>query len=447
MASPSRFQRILKLLALHRPELRAWAMYDWAITGFYAVVVVTVFPIYFSDVAAPHLSDQQATQRLGFLTTAALISAGVVAPILGALTDYLAVKKRLLGTFAGLGVAAVAGMYFIHEGDLVLASILFIIANVGVNASVVFYDALLPHIARREEIDRVSTAGFAVGYLGATLILVATLVLLLQPQWFGFSEGSLTPVRLSFLGVALWWGVFTIPLLLRVPEPPLEVDEEDIGVTEAIHKGLVGLKRTFGEVRGYRHAFLFLIAFLIYNDGISTIIRMATIYGRELQFEQELLIGAIILVQVVGIPCSFLFGIVADRVGTKATLLFGLFVYAVISVFAYFMTNATHFLILAAMVGLVQGGTQALSRSLFASMIPRYLSGRFFGFFAVFERFSGIAGPFVFAMVSAYFDSSRPGILSIILFFIVGAIILLFVDVDEGRAKARQAEKEAEELL
>ncbi len=415
-------------------------MYDWAITGFYAVIVVAVFPIFFQDVAASEYPDAVATQQLATITAIALTIAAAIAPVLGAITDYIAAKKKLLGTFAGVGVAAVAGMYFIQEGDLVLASILFIIANIGANGSVIFYDAILPHIASEEEVDRVSSAGFAVGYCGATLILVFTLILVLYPGLFGFPEGSDLPVRLAFVGVALWWMVFSIPLLINVPEPPLKVDDPDIGVVDATRMGLVGLGRTFKRLRGYRHAFLFLVGFFIYNDGISTIIRMASAYGREIGLEQGLLMGAIILVQIVAIPCTLLFGMLAGRLGTKPTIFIGLFVYMIISILGYFMTTGAHFIALAAMVGMVQGGTQALSRSLFASMIPRFESGRFFGFFAVFERFSGILGPAVFSLVGLTADTSRPAILSIIAFFIIGGIILYFVDVDEGRRVAREAE-------
>ena len=416
-------------------------MYDWAITGFYAVIVVAVFPIFFQDVAASEYPDAVATQQLATITAIALTIAAAIAPVLGAITDYIAAKKKLLGTFAGVGVAAVAGMYFIQEGDLVLASILFIIANIGANGSVIFYDAILPHIASEEEVDRVSSAGFAVGYCGATLILVFTLILVLYPGLFGFPEGSDLPVRLAFVGVALWWMVFSIPLLINVPEPPLKVDDPDIGVVDATRMGLVGLGRTFKRLRGYRHAFLFLVGFFIYNDGISTIIRMASAYGREIGLEQGLLMGAIILVQIVAIPCTLLFGMLAGRLGTKPTIFIGLFVYMIISILGYFMTTGAHFIALAAMVGMVQGGTQALSRSLFASMIPRFESGRFFGFFAVFERFSGILGPAVFSLVGLTADTSRPAILSIIAFFIIGGIILYFVDVDEGRRVAREAEE------
>ena len=453
MKLPDGMYSLLKTLGLHRRELRAWAMYEWAITGFYAVMLVALFPIYFESVAAANYDGAlTATQLYALLTTVALSTAAFISPILGAITDYIAVKKRLLATFASLGVVAVAGMYFIHEGDLVLASILFIAANIGANTSRLFYDAILPHIASEEEMDRVSTAGWAVGYMGATIILVLVLILVLQPEWFGFAADSTLPARLSFLGVALWWGSFTIPLLRVVDEPPLKIEETDLPVRQAVRLGLQDLKRTFERLRTYRNAFIFLVAFFIYNDGIGTIIRMAAAYGSELGIEQWVVMGSVVLVQVVAIPFTFLFGYLAGKIGTKPAIFIGLFVYMGISVLGFFMTHALHFAALAFLVGMVQGGTQALSRGLFASMIPRFESGQFFGFYAVFERFSGIFGPAVFAAVGLAAgamgmdaESSRPAILAVILFFIIGAVLLTYVDVDEGRQVARDAERKLAE--
>jgi UMF1 family MFS transporter len=218
-------------------------------------------------------------------------------------------------------------------------------------------------------------------------------------------------------------------------------------VSEAVRMGLQRLRGTFGELRGYRQAFLMLLAFLIYNDGIGTIIRMAAIYGAEIGIEQGALVGSIMIVQIVGIPFTFLFGAIAGRMGTKNALFIGLVVYMGISVLGYYMTTAFHFMILAFLVGMVQGGTQALSRSLFASMIPRSKSGEFFGFFAVFEKFAGIFGPAIFAAMIYFTGSSRSAILSIILFFVVGGAILMMVDVDEGRKIARKVDRETDARL
>jgi MFS transporter, UMF1 family len=314
----------------------------------------------------------------------------------------------------------------------------------------VFYEALLPHIARPGEIDRISTAGYALGYLGGGVLLALNLAWIQRPDWFGLPSGpdltpsqATLPVRLAFVSVAVWWVLFSLPLFRRVAEPPATIEPDETVAGNPVVTAFTRLAETFRELRSYRHAFLMLLAFLIYNDGIQTIIKMATAYGTELGIGQSALIAAILLVQFVGIPCSFLFGILAGRIGAKRALFLGLLAYAAISVLGYFMRTAAHFFVLAGLVGLVQGGTQALSRSLFASMIPQHKSGEFFGFFSVFEKFAGIFGPLIYAGTIALTGSSRNAILSVIAFFAVGAVLLSRVDVKAGQRAARASDREA----
>lgn len=447
MTSNSDNRGLLDRLGLNRPELRAWAMYDWANSAMVTTIVAAVFPIFYYNVAGSGLPEGEATFRFSLATTIGLVIVALIAPLLGAIADFTAMKKKLLAVFLVLGAASAGCMFLIHEGDWLLASVLFILANVGAGASFVFYDSLLPHIASSEEVDRVSTAGYALGYLGGGILLAANLAWISFPESFGLPSGpDLTmdeaslPARLAFLSVAVWWLLFSIPLFLRVPEPPRALESDESTRDRAVRVAFTRLLETFRELRSYKHAFLMLIAFLIYNDGIGTIVKMATIYGTELGIPQEAMILAILVVQFVGIPFTFLFGGLAGRIGAKTAIFIGLLAYAGISVLGYYMTNATHFLILAGLVGVVQGGTQALSRSLFASMVPRHKSGEFFGFFAVFEKFAGIFGPAIFALALVLTGSSRGAILSIILFFIGGAALLFKVDVDEGRRVAREAE-------
>ncbi len=430
---------ILERLGLHRPELRAWAMYDWANSAFMVTIVTAVFPIYFSSVAAADLDPATASFRFAVTTTVALTFVAVLAPVLGALADFAGIKKKMLGACVGLGVVATACMYFIQQGDWVLAALLFAFANIGVTSSLVFADSLLPHIASPAELDRVSTAGYALGYLGGGLLLVVNLAWIQAPEAFGLSGAELAS-RLSFVSVAIWWLGFSIPLFRKVSEPvrTLEADEHAGG--SAIRASFVRLGETLRELRGYRQAFLMLLAFLVYNDGIGTIIRMATTFGTEIGLEQGDLITAVVLVQFVGVPFAFVFGQLAARIGAKRAIFLSLVVYTVISVLAYGMTTATEFYALALLVGMVQGGSQALSRSLFASMVPRHKSAEFFGFFGVFEKFAGIVGPGVFAVMIALTGSSRGAILSLITFFVVGGLLLSRVDVEEGRAAARRAD-------
>jgi UMF1 family MFS transporter len=422
-------------------------MYDWAASSMQTTVMVAVFPIYFVKVAGAGLAGGGATQRLATVNTIALVIIALASPVLGAVSDYGGNKKRFIAAFMAVGAAAVAGLFFVHTGDLTLGSWLFVLALIGVAGSFVFYEALLPHIARGGELDRVSTAGYALGYVGGGILLALNLAWIQKPAWFGLPAGpgldesaATLPARLAFLSVAVWWLVFSIPLFRRVPEPPPRLEPDEQKGQSPVRMAFVRLAETFRELRGYRQAFLMLLAFLIYNDGIQTIIKMATAYGTELGIDQSALIGAILLVQFVGIPCSFLFGMLAGRIGAKRALFLGLLAYTAISILGYYMKTAAHFYVLAGLVGMVQGGTQALSRSLFASMVPQHKSGEFFGFFSVFEKFAGIFGPLIFAGTIAATGSSRNAILSVIGFFAVGAAILAFVDLDAGRREALAAD-------
>jgi UMF1 family MFS transporter len=441
---------LLTRLGLDRPELRAWAMFDWATSSVQTTIMVAVFPIYFVKVAGAGLPEGGATQRLATVNSIALVIIALVSPVLGAISDYSATKKRFIAGFVALGAVTTAALWTVHTGDLALASWLFVLVLVGAAGCFVFYESLRPHIAAPHEIDRVSTAGYALGYVGGGLLLALNLAWIQRPDWFGLPSGpgltedqATLPARLAFVSVAIWWVIFAIPLFRRVPEPPPRIEPDERRGENPMRVAFVRLGETFHELRGYRQAFVMLLAFLIYNDGIQTIIKMATAYGTEIGIGQSALIGAILVVQFVGIPCSFLFGAVAGRIGAKRALFLGLLAYTAISILGYFMRTATHFYILAGLVGMVQGGTQALSRSLFASMIPPHKSGEFFGFFSVFEKFAGIFGPLIFAGTIAATGSSRNAILSIIGFFAVGAALLALVDVAEGQRAAREAEARA----
>lgn len=438
---------LLERLALHRPEMRAWAMYDWANSAMVTTIIAAVFPIYFHNVAAANLPEGVAMQRFALATTLGLALIAVISPVLGAIADFTAARKRFLGGFLAVGCLATASMFFIHRGDWLLALALFVLANIGAAGSFVFYDSLLPHVARPKEMDRLSTSSYALGYLGGGLLLTLNLAWILKPGLFGLPAGehltdvqSTLPARLAFVSVALWWFGFSIPLLRRVPEPPRFLESDERLDMKAARAAITRIGETVRELRGYRQAFLMLLAFLIYNDGIGTIIRMAVIYGAEIGIGRNALIAAIVLVQFVGIPFALLFGAAAGRIGAKRSVLIGLVVYIGISVLAFFMRTVTHFFALAILVGMVQGGTQALSRSLFASMIPRHKSAEFFAFFAIAEKFAGIFGPALFAIVIMLTGSSRNAIVSVIVFFVVGGLLLLKVNEEEGRRVARAAD-------
>ena len=424
--------RLLSRVGLVTPEQRAWAWYDWANSVYFTTVITAVFPSFFSTYAAAGLEPAQATARYGLITTASVLVVAIASPVLGALADHSGIKKKLLAMFMAIGVVACASMVFITEGDIALASALFFIGNIGVSGSLVFYDSLLPHVARPEETDRVSAAGYAMGYVSGGVLLLVNLAWILQPERFGF-DSTVSAIRASFVAVAVWWAVFSLPLFRKVPEPrPPQGGHHGIDIGAAFGR----LARTFREIRKYRHAFLMFVAMLLYQDGIQTIIRMAGVYGAEVGIDQTSQIAAFVMVQFVGIPFAVLFGALGHRLGTKRCIFIAIAVYALATVLAFFMTSAVHFFILAFMIGTVQGGAQALSRALFARLIPRDRTSEFFGFFAVAERFATVFGPAIFTISVMMTGNSKSAILAILGLFVAGAAVLSMVDEEEGMRAA-----------
>jgi len=416
----------------------SWCMYDWANSAFATTIMAAVLPAYYSAVAGATLGKTTASSYWGYTNTIAMLVVALLAPILGAMADHAGVRKKYLGAFLTIGMVFTGLLVLVSTGDWLLASVLYILGRIGYAGGSIFYNALLPHVAGRDRIDQVSAYGYALGYLGGGLLLALNLAAIMKPSLFGIPNmewGS----RLSFLSVAVWWGVFSIPLFRNVGEPPMR---RIAGESEnPVRAGFQRLSTTFGEIKKFREAFKFLIAFWIYNDGIGTIIIMAVIFGAEIGIGQSTLIGAILAVQFVGIPFTILFGYLAKRLGAKNSVLLGLMIYTGIAIGGYFLRTGLHFWILAFMVGAVQGGTQALSRSLFGSMIPRFRTAEFFGFYDVSSKFAGIIGPLLFAIVGQLTGSSRLSVIALVIFFIGGGLLLLRVDTDEGMRVARQMEE------
>ncbi len=412
---------------LHRPELRAWALYDWANSAFVCTVVTAIYPIYFSQVAASGMDPSLATARYAAATTVALAVAAVMAPLLGAVGDFYALRKRLLGVFLCLGVVSTISLGWVGPGQWQMGAVLFILANIGASGSFVFYDSLLPHVAAPDEVDQVSTAGYAAGYLGGGLMLALNLTWIMMPARFGFSSSE-AAMRASFVSVGIWWALFSIPLFLRVSEP----GAKPTGPTQnPIMVALSRLATTFSDLRRYRQAAILLAAFLIYNDGIGTIIRMTTVYGAEVGVERSAMIAAVLMVQFLGIPFTFLFGYLARWIGPKRSILLALAIYMLVSVVAHRMTTTREFFLLACLVAVSQGGCQALSRSLFSSLIPAHKSSEFFGFFSVAEKFAGVAGSAIFTGLVYATGSGRTAVLSLAGFFVIGGMLLSKLDLGE----------------
>ncbi len=411
----------------------AWCLYDWGSSAFSTTVEAAVLPVFFEQVLAASLPGNQPTVYWGYANALALLVAAFMAPILGSIADYTGSKKKLLAIFASIGILATALMVFLKPGAWEAALVLFFFGSIGLGASYIFYDALLPHITHEENIDYISSKGYAMGYLGGGILLAVNMGMI-QGVWVGSSLGP----RFSFLTVAIWWIIFTIPLLRRVPEPPANTEGIGRGLNP-IEAGLRRLRQTFGHLQAYRELFKFLVAFWLYNDGIGTIIKMATIYGSEIGIGMTDLIGALLLTQFVGIPFSLAFGKFSKRTGTKRAIMIGLGWYALIAIMGYFMSQPWHFWALAIAVGMVQGGTQALSRSLFGLMAPKARSAEFFGFYDISSKFAGILGPFLFGLVGQIMGSSRLSIVALLIFFVGGIALLYGVNEDEG---IRIAERE-----
>jgi UMF1 family MFS transporter len=327
---------VLKRIGLGRKILRSWAMYDWANSAYQTTIVAAVFPIYFANVAAAGIDENTKAWWFSMSKVIAIFLTAFIAPILGALADARPLKKPLLAWFLGFGVASTAAMFWIQKGDWELALTLSIVSNVAIAGSIVFYESLLPHIASAGEVDAVSTAGYAMGYVGGGLLLAFNLAMIQKPGWFGIPDAGMA-VRLSFVSVAVWWLVFSIPLFRDVPEPMPSKDKPTASIGAALRDSGRQLMRTFHELRRFRQALLFLIAFFVYNDGIQTMIVMAAYYGNQVKIDSSALIAALLITQFVGIPCSFLFGMLAGKIGAKAGVFIGLTVYLGITIFAYWL--------------------------------------------------------------------------------------------------------------
>jgi MFS transporter, UMF1 family len=332
-----------------------------------------------------------------------------------------------------LGVLGLISLAFLGEDRFLLGSLMFAIGNLGFAGGNIFYEALLPHVARPNDLDRVSARGYALGYLGGGLLLIINVLWLLRPDWFWMPDREFA-LRASFVSAGIWWFIFALPLFRNVPEPG-GCDQARIS-SRVVMSGFQRLVATLRQIRRYRQLALFLAAFWIYNDGIGTIIKIATAYGDEIGIHHNHMLIALVLTQFIGFPSTLGFGTLAQYLGAKRSIFVGLAAYLVISIAGFFMKSASHFYVLAVLVGLVQGGTQALSRSLFATMVPKARSTEFFGFFSTGQKLAGVIGPALFGLMGQLTGSSRWGILSVALLFVVGAALLWRVNEEEGRRVA-----------
>jgi len=430
---------LLGRLGLSRPELRGWVAYDWA-NSVFMTSVIQIFQSYFPTVLAVSLAKAEASARFYAATTIAAVVVAVLGPFFGALADFSGTRKRIMGISIGIGVGATLGLALVGPGQWISGLIWYSLGNIAIAMSFIFYDSLLPHVARAEEVDLISSAGYAFGYLSGGLVLALNLLWISNPHAWGFADGG-SAVRASFAFAGIWWAAFSIPLFRNVPEPPAsgEQGRASRSVAAAVVGTVRSLAATFRDLKRYREALLMMVAFLIYNDGINTVIRVGATYGTEIGVPQSKLLLAILAVQFIGLPFAYFYSHLATRVGTRNAIYLSLGAYICICALGYVMTETWQFFLLAFLIGTSQGGAQALSRSLFASLIPKEKSSEFFGFYGVGDRFAGILGPSLFLVAVTVTGSSRAGLIGLGLFFVIGAVILSRVDIDGGRAFAAAA--------
>ena len=406
-----------------RKEIFAWALYDWANSAFATTVMAAFFPIFFSQYWSYGADSATSTFFLGLGNSIESLIVAVCAPVLGAIADRGSYTKKLLILFAFLGAVMTGGLYWVSIGLWPVAMVLYILANVGFAGANTFYDSLLPSVASEKKVDFVSSLGYGLGYIGGGLLFLLNVLMYLFPATFGLPD-EITAVKVSFLMVGIWWIVFTIPLAIAVKEE----GGERIRLGQAVKDGFGAVKKTLTSLKKLRNTALFLVAYWCYIDGVDTIIRMATDYGTALGFTTSSLIIALLITQFVAFPAALLYNIFGHKVGVKNALLVAIIAYTVIACFGFFMTNETQFYILAVCIGLFQGGIQALSRSYYSRLIPKEESSQFYGFFNMLGKFAAIIGPLLLGVVTVITGQQRYGILSLIILFAVGGILLFKVD-------------------
>jgi len=394
----------------------SWAFYDWANSVFATVVIAGFFPVVFKSYWATNLSDSESTFWLGSGNAVASIIVVCIAPFLGIIGDKFRLRKQLLLGFMVIGVICTGMFYINHQGDWVVALLLYVIATVGFMSANIFYDALLVPVSAKAEIDKVSGLGYGMGYLGGGVALALCVTLSQKPEILGL-QNTIDAVLVCFIMVAVWWFVFSLPLAFWVEDTYKQQNSDKAGIASQAFK-------LFKAVFSNRQTRLFLIAYWIYIDGVDTIIRMAVDYGMALGFETGDLIQALLITQFVGFPAAILYGYIGNRVGVKKSLMAGIGVYAIITWLGYTMNSATDFYTLAVMIGLVQGGVQAMSRSYFARMIPEGQAAEYFGIYNMLGKSAAIIGPVLMGGVALITENHRYSILSVLVLFIVGAIIL-----------------------
>jgi UMF1 family MFS transporter len=425
------------MTGLNRNAVFGWGMYDWANSAFATTVMAGFFPIFFKQYWSHGTDATVSTARLGLANSLAGVLVAMAAPLLGAIADRSTSRKRFLLVFAALGVLMTSSLTFVAQGNWAMAAFLFVCATVGFSGSNIFYDSLITVVSTEERMDQVSALGFSMGYLGGGVLFAMNVWMTLRPETFGFADAA-AAVRFSFLTVGIWWAVFSLPLAFLVKEPDGEKGVRGRGMVRA---GMAQLAGTFREIRHLKTIALFLAAYWLYIDGVDTIVRMAVDYGISIGFEANDLIVALLVTQFVGFPAAIAFGFLGSKIGAKRGILIAIAVYLGLTLWAAFIRERYEFFVMAAVIGLVQGGVQALSRSFYARIIPPDKSAEYFGFYNMLGKFAAVIGPvlmggaglFVRSLGYSSDTATRASITTISILFIAGGMLLLFVDEEKGR--------------
>ena len=409
-------------------EVISWAFYDWANSAFATTVIAGFFPIFFKSFWANSLSDTESTALLGLANSLSGFFILIFAPFLGALADITFRKKYMLVFFMLIGAGSTASFFFIYEGYWMIAVIAYILASIGFSGGNIFYDSLIIDVSNDQSRNQVSAFGYAMGYLGGGILFVVNVLMYLQPNIFGLAS-EIDAVLFSFLSVAIWWSIFTLPLIKFVIERKGEITS--LSLASTVKNSFFRVINTFKEIRQYKNLFYFLVAYWLYMDGIDTVVRMALAFGSDIGLASSELIVALIITQFIGFPSTIFFGLLAERFGLKILLYIGIGIYILICFGGLVNSTIFGFYLLAGVIGLVQGGVQSVSRAVFSKMVPDGKNSEFFGFYNLVGKSAVIFGPMMMGLVSYLFSDPRAGIISLLILFIPGLLVLRMVEIKE----------------
>ncbi len=448
---------MVKPSRIEKKAVWGWVIYDWANSAFATTVMAGFFPIFFKQYWSYGTDINLSTAQLGFGNSIASLFVALMSPMLGAIADKGSARKKFLIFFAYLGALMTASLFIVQKGEWVWAIFIYVIGIIGFSGANVFYDSLLPSVADEDKIDYVSSLGYSLGYLGGGLLFLINVLMIIMPERFGLPDPG-TAVRYAFISVAIWWGTFTIFTIVWVPEE--KTTATDGGYKTIVLLGTRQLWETFREFRHLKTVLLFLLAYWFYIDGVDTIIRMAVDYGLSLGFNSNDLIVALLIVQFVGFPAALAFGKLGQNWGVRKSIYLAIGIYMLITLWGTMMTNKQEFYMMAIIIGLVQGGIQALSRSFYSRLIPKNRAAEYYGFYNMLGKFATIIGPALMGvagliarrvlmppsptpeqMVHLSQLASRWSIASILILFAIGGILFYFVDEEKGKAEAEYLSK------